>query len=197
MSTPADLPMNDPDLSNPHKPADDKEVVYFEGSPALRWELFHCWWWILLGVIIIIGPIISKLVWTPEMPWWIIPIGLVIGALIALIPWLKTKMIRYKVSNYRIDFEKGLIAKQFDTLELWHVEDIQLTQSVTDRLMGVGTICIHSNDDTSPHLFMNGIPKPRPIFDSLKQRIISVKRQRGVIKMDTGGGSDIGAAHPG
>jgi hypothetical protein len=33
---------------------------------------------------------------------------------------------------------------------------------------------------------VRGLPKPRPIFDALKQRIIAVKRQRGVIKMDVG-----------
>lgn len=197
MSTPADLPMNDPDLSNPHKPADDTEVIYFEGSPALRWELFHSWWSLILGLLFILGPIISKVFWTPELPWWGLAIGIVLGLLVIIIPWLKTKMIRYKISNYRIDSEKGLVAKQFDTLELWHVEDIQLTQSVLDRIMGVGTICIHSNDDTSPHLFMSGIPKPRPIFDSLKQRIIAVKRQRGVIKMDTGGSPDLAGGHHG
>jgi len=31
------------------------------------------------------------------------------------------------------------------------------------------------------------VPNPRPLFENLKQRVIAVKRQRGVIKMDTGG----------
>lgn len=186
MSTPADVPANDPDLSNPHKPADDREEIYFDGCPAVRAEIAHGWFWILFGIIAIIAPILFKMLWTPEMPWWVIPIGLVIGLLFLLIPWLQTKTIRYKVSNYRIDFERGLIGKRFDTLELWHVEDIQLKQSVLERLLGVGTITIHSHDDTTPHLLMYGLPNPRPIFDSLKQRIIAVKRQRGVIKMDTG-----------
>jgi len=35
-------------------------------------------------------------------------------------------------------------------------------------------------------LELHGVPNPRQIFDNLKQRIIAVKRQRGVIKMDVG-----------
>jgi hypothetical protein len=30
------------------------------------------------------------------------------------------------------------------------------------------------------------LPNPRAIFDQLRQRVITVKRQRGVIKMDVG-----------
>jgi len=76
------------------------------------------------------------------------------------------------------------------------VEDIQLKQSVMSRILGVGTITIFSLDETNHELHMQGIPHPRPVFESLKQRIIAVKRQRGVIKMDTGGSIDGGdAAH--
>ena len=195
MSTPADLPASDPDIDRPHKPADDSEIVYFEGSPAFRAELITKWYWLVIGVILIVAPIVSKVLWTPTMPWWLIPLGLIFGAMAIAVPWIWTKVIRYKISNYRIDREHGLISKRFDTLELWHVEDIELIQSLTARIMGVGTICIHSHDDTTPVMHMSGIPKPRPVFESLKQRIIAVKRQRGVIKMDTGSTDVSDASH--
>lgn len=43
-----------------------------------------------------------------------------------------------------------------------------------------------SHDETMPRLVMHGLPNAKPLFESLKQRVISVKRQRGVIKMDPG-----------
>jgi hypothetical protein len=79
------------------------------------------------------------------------------------------------------------LSKRIDTLELWHVEDISFAQSISDRMLGVGTITIVSHDNTTPRLELKSLPNPRPLFDSLKQRIIAVKRQRGVIKMDGGG----------
>ena len=94
--------------------------------------------------------------------------------------------MRYRISNYRIDYERGVLSKNIDTLELWHVEDIQFHQSLIDRLSSVGTITVISHDETTPKLELHGLPNPRPIFESLKQRIIAVKRQRGVIKMDVG-----------
>ena len=77
-----------------------------------------------------------------------------------------------------------------DTMRLpdgWHVEDVRFYQSVLARILGVGRITVMSHDDTTPKLMLRGLPNPRPLFDTLKQRIIAVKRQRGVVKMDTGG----------
>ncbi|MDB5291935.1 MAG: hypothetical protein JWL69_3176, partial [Phycisphaerales bacterium] len=79
-----------------------------------------------------------------------------------------------------------LLGKDIDTLELWHVEDIQFNQSILDRLLAIGTITITSHDQTTPILIMHSLPHSRHLFDQLKQRIISVKRQRGVLKVDTG-----------
>jgi uncharacterized membrane protein YdbT with pleckstrin-like domain len=112
---------------------------------------------------------------------------LVLGAIAcAAFPWLTTRTVRYRISNYRIDYERGILSKNIDTLELWHVDDISLHQSPLVRLLRVGTIRIVSGDATTPHLSLDGLPTPRPIFEQLKQRIIAVKRQRGVIKMDLG-----------
>jgi hypothetical protein len=95
--------------------------------------------------------------------------------------------VRYRITNYRIDFERGILGKKIDTLELWHVEDIRFDQSFLDRLLGVGNLTVVSSDETTPQLQMHGLPNPRPLFETLKQRVIAVKRQRGVLKMDSGG----------
>jgi membrane protein YdbS with pleckstrin-like domain len=120
-------------------------------------------------------------------PIWVTIACILIGIALALVPWLITKTYRYRISNYRIDFERGLLSRNIDTLELWHVDDISFRQSLMDRILGVGTITIVSDDATTPRLELKSLPRPRPIFDMLKHRVIAVKRQRGVIKMDTGG----------
>ena len=170
----------------PHKPADDREEVYFHGSPLLRGEMGR-----LIGFMSIAGLIfaIPFIVWFYKdafPPFWVTLICIVVAILLAVVPILMTKMYRYRISNYRIDFERGLLSRDIDTLELWHVNDIHFHQSRVDRMLGVGSIMIVSDDATTPRLELKSLPRPRPIFDMLKQRIIAVKRQRGVIKMDHG-----------
>jgi hypothetical protein len=170
----------------PHRPADDKEEVYFEGSPMLRWQLASGWPWAIVGLVIALSPIFVKMVLSPktQIVWWIYPLAVVVGILFVLIPWIKTKTVRYRITNYRIDFERGLISRDIDTLELWHVEDLKFHQNILHRLLDVGTITILSHDDTTPKLRLDGLPHPRQLFQQLQQQIIAVKRQRGVIKMD-------------
>lgn len=179
--------MTDLDDGRPHRPADDKEEVYFEGSPLLRGDLGRLFVFAIIAAILVAIPILNnRFHWFAMPPWgWVVAIALAIICL--LIPYLMIKAVRYRITNYRIDYERGLLSKSIDTLELWHVEDIKFHQSIIDRIVNTGDITILSHDDTTPQLHLNGVPNPRPLFENLKQRVIAVKRQRGVIKMDTGG----------
>ena len=179
--------MTDYDEGRPHKPADDKEEVYFEGSPLLRAELGKLVVFALVAAILIAIPILdAKFHWFP-LPLWVWPVALVLAAIALLIPIMMIRSIRYRITNYRIDLERGIVSKNIDTLELWHVEDIKFHQGLIDRIINTGDITVLSHDDTTPRLELSGVPNPRPLFENLKQRVIAVKRQRGVIKMDTGG----------
>src|SRR3954462_1388116 len=172
----------------PHRPADDREEVYYQGSPQLRGEVGPVMLWSFVGIVLIAIPFLWRALNREHTmpPWWLTLALIVVALICFIIPWLRTKMVRYRISNYRIDYERGLLSRRIDTLELWHVEDISFNQSLLDRLMGVGDIRVISHDDTTPQLELKGLPNPRPLFESLKQRIIAVKRQRGVIKMDVG-----------
>jgi hypothetical protein len=171
--------------TEPHRPADDREEVYFHGSPLLRGTIGRSFIFLLIGLALMAAPIVMAASGksTPPMLWIIC---LLAGIIVIVVPILMAKRIRYRVTNYRIDFERGLLSSTIDTLELWHVEDLKFHQSILDRLLGVGTITIISHDDTTPMLPLRGIPEPRRLFELLQQRVIAVKRQRGVVKMDTG-----------
>ena len=185
---PSHLPsadVNDID-SAPHRPSGDEEVTYYDGRPMLRADQAKATLYGLIGIVLIGWPIAGWIMgW--HFPIWLGLISIALGILALLSPMLVTHTTRYKITSYRIDFERGILKKRIDTLELWHVEDIRFEQGILDRIMNVGSIIILSHDETTPKLELHGIPDPRPIFEKLKQRVIAVKRQRGVIKMDSGG----------
>jgi membrane protein YdbS with pleckstrin-like domain len=164
----------------------DQEVVYYEGRPLLRADQAKAAFWLVVGIVLIALPVLAHMFdWT----WWRTWMTLVavLGAILAFVlPWLVMRTTRYRITSYRIDFERGLLRKRIDTLELWHVDDIKFEQGLVDRMMNVGNITVISGDRTTPKLELDGIPDPRKIFDALKERVIAVKRQRGVVKMDIG-----------
>jgi membrane protein YdbS with pleckstrin-like domain len=164
----------------------DKEVVYFEGRPMLRADQAKAFLWLLVGLVLIGLPILASVFDWTWWSWWMTLISVLVALIVVVVPWLLIRATRYRVTNYRIDFERGILTKRIDTLELWHVDDIRFEQGLVDRMMNVGSITITSDDKSTPRLELHGIPNPRQIFDQLKERVIAVKRQRGVIKMDMG-----------
>jgi hypothetical protein len=170
----------------PHKPAGDAEEVYFEGSPLLRGELFKGFFWLLAGLAFIAIPIAIRYTHGEWMAMSFNLAMVIIGLVLLTIPWLATKRYRFRITNYRIDFERGLLGRNIDTLELWHVEDLRFHQSLMARILGVGTITVLSKHPTTPMLIIPSIPNAQALFKTLEQRVIAVKRQAGVIKVDTG-----------
>ncbi len=162
-------------------PATDDEVIFFEGSPAVRGFLGRIFLLGLLGLAVLAGSL-----WLRGHGWWVPVAGLLLAAALAVLPAWMVRCTRFRITNYRIDVEQGVLSKRIDTLELWHIDDLKFRQSLTDRILGVGDITVISDDDTTPELVLAALPHPRSLFEQLKQHVIRIKRQRGVIKLDAG-----------
>jgi len=178
------------DPNAPHAQTGDQDEVYYEGSPLLRGEFDQIFIYGAIGVILIMIPVFAPRIFHGTLPawwhWWLTAGFVGAGIIVLLVPLIITKSVRYRVTNYRINWERGIFGKDIDTLELWHVEDVNFRQSFFQRLMGVGTIRILSHDDNNPTLLLRSVPNARYLFDTLQQRIIAVKRGPGVMKVDTG-----------
>ena len=172
---------DDASVESADNPVDANEVVYFEGSPAVRGSLGRLLLCGLLGAGIIVSAVALR-----TQGWWVPVVGLVLATAVMAMPVILIRSVHYRISNYRIDYERGVFSKDIDTLELWHVEDLKFHQSLPDRVLRIGGITVVSHDETTPRLLLRALPNPRPVFETLKQRIITVKRQRGVIKLDPG-----------
>ena len=87
-------------------------------------------------------------------------IPVVVGAVILGIWWLNTKAASLTVSNKRSIQRTGLISKQ--TSEVLHrdVRNIEITQSVFQRLFGVGTIGIASAGQAGVEIRFDGVRDP-------------------------------------
>ena len=170
----------------PHLPADDTEQVYFEGSPLLRAEVAKVLAHVAVAVVLVAIIFLWRHFQGIFPPTIVTLILLAVAAGVAVWPVVMVRTVRYRITNYRIDVSRGAVSTDTDTMELWHVEDLRLHQSLPNRLFGVGTITVFSHDDTTPTLQLRGLPEPQRIFTLLEQRVIAVKRQRGVMKMDSG-----------
>src|SRR3954451_11791933 len=100
-----------PEDHRPHRPADDREEVYYQGSPLFRGNLGKLFLFVLVGAVLIVLPIFLHFGTQTHLPGlaWAAFIG--VGLLLIVLPVLLQRTVRYRVSNYRIDYERGVFGK--------------------------------------------------------------------------------------
>ena len=104
---------------------------------------------------------------------------------------------RYRLSEDRLFFEKGLLNLKADEVLLYRVQDLELTISLGQRIFGVGTVCVHSSDKSIPHLDLKDIKHPREVKELIHQCVEDAKDRRRMRATEVLGRDDGPAYHDG
>ncbi len=87
------------------------------------------------------------------------------------VTYLRHVTTRYKISARRVEFERGIVSKTVDSLELWRVLDVRYEQSLWDRLLGNAKITLFGTDQSHPQLVLHGLPDHRNMFEQLRELV--------------------------
>jgi len=96
--------------------------------------------------------------------------------------------LRYRLTERHLYSYKGLFTQTSDATELIHIDDVQLVQTLFDRLFngGVGRLVIFcAADKTDTKLTLLGIDKPKEIFEQINSARTALRAKRSIL---TGGG---------
>ena len=96
---------------------------------------------------------------------------------------VRIKALRYTITRRLIEREQGVIFRRVDSLDLARVKDVELAQSLFDRLVNTGTILVFSSDRTDPLLRIESIPNPRPVYEQLRDAVIEINQKRGIVAL--------------
>ena len=92
--------------------------------------------------------------------WWMLSFLLLVPILAFLVVvWFK-RSTRYRITSERITIVKGIISRESDDIQLIRVEDVQFSQGVIHRLLGVGNVRVLSTDKGSPDVIIDGVENP-------------------------------------
>lgn len=91
---------------------------------------------------------------------------------------LPLSFTRYRLSGDRLFRETGFFNLKSDEVLLYRVQDLELNMSLIQRIFGVGTVCVHSSDKTSPHLDLKNVRKPREVKELIHQNVEAAKDRR-------------------
>jgi uncharacterized membrane protein YdbT with pleckstrin-like domain len=177
-------PQPSPDRKTP-SPTPTEEQVYYDGPPSWTGRTGPLLVSFIIAALLVVVPIILQVAGRGR--WWLIAGGIILAIGVLMLQVLFQRSLRYRITNYRIDFQRGVLTRQIDSLELWYVDHINFRQSLVERLIGTGTIELTTNDERMPHLVMPSIPNGLQVFEHLKSSALAAKRQRGLIELDNSG----------
>ncbi|HBS45463.1 MAG TPA: hypothetical protein DEA91_15145 [Paenibacillus sp.] len=77
----------------------------------------------------------------------------------------------YTITNQRIMVKTGLIGKNVEEIELLRVRDLSVAQSIMDRMLGIGTLTVFSDDASAPQLLFRKIHDAQTVKDVLRKAV--------------------------
>jgi membrane protein YdbS with pleckstrin-like domain len=154
-------------------PAKDKlerEMLY-EGNPS--WKAF-VGYYALTGLAVVLLMVVLRWIMSNQILAVLIPLAGAAVYLFGLHLWRHS--IKFRVSSSVIEYEKGLLSKRIDVVQLWRVRDVTYKQSLIDRILSIAHIQVVTSDATNPSFEIVGMPASRKLFEQLRDSI-EIQRQ--------------------
>ncbi len=95
----------------------------------------------------------------------LVPVG--IGILILLYWYLQCKATRLEINGNEIVLERGLLSKDRTELSTSSIRTVKISQSLLNRMFGVGTLSIFTAGD-NPEVQASGMPRPEVFRELVK-----------------------------
>ena len=156
----------------------DREEELWEGgfSPKAMFT-----WWVGSGVLTIILVVGLIFFWAvPFMPFVLIGLIAVAWLWPACTLMYRRMALRYRLTTQRFIHEKGVLTREIDRIEVIDIDDVRYKQTLIDRMVGVGTICIESGDRSHPELILRGIDDVQRVSDMIDAARRDERVRRGI-----------------
>lgn len=87
----------------------------------------------------------------------------------------------YTLTSERIKIVTGLIGKDIENYELIRVQDIDIIQSISERILGIGDIIIKGADQSSSTVVLRNIHDPQEVYELLRKAWLAARKKYGLI----------------
>ena len=106
-----------------------------------------------------------------SLPSWI---SVIAGLSLLLIPayyHLKQKLICYTLTDAKIEIDKGLISHTTRNIPLRTIQDVTISATVPQRLLGFGNLIIENAGETDGKVVLENINSPKKYADILLKQM--------------------------
>ena len=123
----------------------------------------------LLAAIAAIG-VVFLLAMIPVTPLISIPLGLAL-LLIPAYYHVRRNMVRYTLTDSKIEIDTGLIARTTRNIPLSKIQDVTVSASIPQRLLGFGDVLVDNASEMGGTTILHNISNPRHYADLLLREL--------------------------
>ena len=87
---------------------------------------------------------------------------------------------RYSMDEDRLYVKKGLLRTELNEILLYRILDVRSTQTLWQRIFGVGTLTLYSADQSCPQLLLKNIKRPEKLHRYLSDVIEKNRQSKGI-----------------
>jgi len=165
-------------MEPPHPPAQEPEQELWKGRFSGKSQ-GHWWllWFISMPALVYLWFRIPPDVQKKPFALWIFVALAALPVLLLLWTFMVEKLsTRYRLTNYRLFKETGILSREINEIELFRVDDVSVRQNLLQRIFNVGVITVFApHDQTDPRLELLGIENPIEVKEMIRA---NVRRRR-------------------
>lgn len=83
----------------------------------------------------------------------------------------------YIITNERLRVIEGMLGKDRQDVELIRIQDIDQTQTISERILNIGDIHVKSHDRTHPEITLRNVKDPTAVHETLRRAILDARKR--------------------
>jgi uncharacterized membrane protein YdbT with pleckstrin-like domain len=105
--------------------------------------------------------------------------AVLVGLILLLIPayyHLRQKLIKYTLTDSKIEIDSGLISRTTRNIPLTRIQDVTVSSTIAQRLLGFGNVVIDNASEDGGKIVLRNIDSPRKFADRLLHQIRLIEK---------------------
>lgn len=83
----------------------------------------------------------------------------------------------YIITDERIRMTEGFFGKTFENIELVRIQDVDYSQTMTERMLKIGDVNVHSHDSSDPLIVLDNVAHPEEVYEILRRAILAARKK--------------------
>lgn len=151
--------------------------MFFHGHPS--WRAILDFYAKGVGVAVVVGAIagiVTAIASGHVQIGWIIAAVAVVLVLVLLSGLLARRRTTYTITSQRLTIQKGLLSHELHETRLERVQNVNSSQSIFERLLGVGTVDFDTAGSADYDFAFRGVADPRQIVRTVDRALHEMQR---------------------